>query len=119
VVLANFGSNTISLVDLASSREVVQIPVCRGAVDVTAASYRGSELGYVACYGAGTVGVVDFEKKRSIQDIPVGEKPFGIAGRPQSSRVYVCVGGSNRLAVLDGDYPSRIVRRIAVPGTPL
>ncbi len=119
LLVTNFGSNTVSLLDTSSLREIAQIPVCRGPVDVATASNRGSELGYVSCYSSGSLGVIDLEKKQMIQEIPVGDKPFGITARPRSGRVYVCVGGSNRLVVVDVNRPSRILRRIAIPGTPL
>ncbi|MFL6414842.1 MAG: glycosyltransferase 87 family protein [Bryobacteraceae bacterium] len=119
LLVANFGSNTISLLDTANLRQLTQIPVCRGPVDVTVASYKGSELGYASCYSAGSVGVIDLEKRRAIQEIPVGEKPFGITARARENHVYVCVGGSNRLLILDANRPSRIIRRITIPGTPL
>jgi YVTN family beta-propeller protein len=119
VLVTNFGSNTLSLLDTSSLREIAQIPVCRGPVDVATAADRGSELGFVSCYGSGSVGVIDLDKKRTIQELSVGGKPFGITAHSNSGRVYVCVGTSNRIIVLDVNRPSRIVRRIPIPGTPL
>jgi len=118
LLVANFGSNTVSLVDTAHQREAAQIAVCRGPVDVTASS-ADSGIAFVSCYSGGLVGVVDVHRGRQIQEIVVGDKPFGIAASSSDRRIFVCVGGSNRLVILDGKIPSRIVRRIVVPGTPL
>jgi DNA-binding beta-propeller fold protein YncE len=108
----------VSLVDTATEREVGQIAVCRGPVDVTASS-ADSGVAFVSCYSSGFVGVLDLHRGRQIQEIAVGDKPFGIAAGSADKRIFVCVGGSNRLVVLDGKIPSRILRRIALPGTPL
>jgi DNA-binding beta-propeller fold protein YncE len=54
-----------------------------------------------------------------VQRIAVGEKPFGIAAHPRGGRVYVCVGGGQRIAVVEAGRPSRVVRRIQLDGNPL
>lgn len=119
LLVANFRSNTVSILDTASARQLVQIPVCEGPVDVVLAGRGNRELGYVSCFTAGSVAVVDIATHREIQRIAVGEKPFGIAAHPDGGRVYVCVGGANRLVVLETGEPSRILRRIRMDGNPL
>lgn len=119
LLVANFGSNTVSVLDTANSRELGQIPVCRGPVDVATSRSEGLELGYVSCFQDGSVGVVDIDRRQEIQRISVGEKPFGIAAHPNGGRVYVCVGGSNRVVVLETGRPSRILRRMMTEGNPL
>jgi YVTN family beta-propeller protein len=119
LLVANFQSNTISVLDTASAQELGQIPVCQGPVDVTTSRRGGHELAYVTCFGSGSVGVVDIDQRAEIQRIDVGEKPFGIAAHPNGERVYVCVGGSNRIVVIETGKPSRILRRMKMDGDPL
>jgi YVTN family beta-propeller protein len=119
LLVANFSSNTVSVIDTASAREVAQIPVCQGPVDVAAAKQGGSELGYVSCFKGGAVAVIDVDLRKEIQRIPVGSKPFGIAAHPDGGRIYVCVGGSNQLVIIQPGKPSRIWRSMKLDGNPL
>jgi YVTN family beta-propeller protein len=118
ILVSVFGSDAVSLIDGHNLREIARIPVCHGPVDVTTAFDRGVELAYVSCFSGGSVGIVDLSKKQMIQEIPVGDKPFGITSGPGGRRIYVCVGGSNRLLILDVNRPSRILRKIIVTGSP-
>jgi YVTN family beta-propeller protein len=119
LLVANFTSNTVSVIDTATARELAQIPVCQGPVDIATSKQGGSELGYVSCFKAGAVAVIDVDQRKEIQRIPVGNKPFGIAAHPDGSRIYVCVGGSNQLVILQSGKPSRIWRRMKLDGNPL
>ncbi len=119
LLVSNFTSNTVSVIDTINARELAQIPVCQGPVDVAASAQGGSELGYVSCFKGGAVAVIDVDRRQEIQRIPVGDKPFGIAAHPDGSRIYVCVGGSNQLLVIQAGKPSRILRRMKLDGDPL
>jgi YVTN family beta-propeller protein len=119
LLVANFASDTVSVVHTSSSRELAQIPVCGGPVDVVTTQDSGVELAYVSCFAAGFVDVIDVDRLREIQRVPVGKEPFGIAVHPNGRRVYVCVGGSDRLVALETGRPSRVLRRIKLDGGPL
>ena len=119
LLVANFTSNTVSVIDTDTARELAQIPVCQGPVDVATSNQGGSELGYVSCFKAGAVAVVDVDQHKEIQRIPVGSKPFGIAAHPDGTRIYVCVGGSNQLIIIQPGKPSRIWRSMKLDGNPL
>ena len=113
------GSDSLSVLDAADPRELAQIPVCRGPVDLVVAQTGGREIAWVSCFTEGAVAVVDVDRRQMVQRIPVGDKPFGIALHPDGGRVYVCVGGSSRIAALEARVPSRIVRRLELDGNPL
>ena len=117
--MANFGSNSISLIDTRSAHKVADIPVCAGPVDVATSAKDGSELAYVSCFSAGAVAVVDLNKRQEIQRLTVGGKPFGIVTHPDGGRIYVCTGNSNPLIVLQVGRISRILRRMPLDGNPL
>jgi YVTN family beta-propeller protein len=119
LLVANFASDTLSVLDTRSFRELAQIPVCAGPVDVVTSVHAGVELAYVACFTSGAVGVIDIDRVTEIQRIAVGKNPFGVAVHPNGGRVYVCVGGSDRLVVLETGRPSRVLRRIQLTGSPL
>jgi YVTN family beta-propeller protein len=119
LLVANFGSGTLSLVDTGKSRQLEQISVCEGPVDVAVARQGRSNLAYLSCYKSGTVDIVDLLQRRPVQRLSVGAKPFGILAHPNQKRVYVCVGGTNELVVIEVGQPSRIVRRIKIDGNPL
>jgi len=88
-------------------------------VDVVTSRYAGAELAYVACSAGGAVDVINVDRLEKIQRIAVGQSPFGIAVHPNGDRVYVCVGGSNRLVVLEAGRPSRVLRYIKLDGDPM
>ena len=119
LLIANFASDTLSVLDTRSFRELAQIPVCAGPVDVVTSVHAGVELAYVACFTGGMVAVIDIDRVTEIQRIAVGKNPFGMAVHPNGGRVYVCVGGSDRLVVLETGQPSRVLRRIKLTGSPL
>jgi YVTN family beta-propeller protein len=119
LLVANFASATVSVVDTSGSRELTQIPVCAGPADVVTTHDSGVELAYVSCFADGSVSVIDVDRLREIQRVPVGKEPFGIAVHPNGRRVYVCVGGSDRLVALETGRPSRVLRRIKLDGDPL
>lgn len=119
LLVTNSASNSVSLVDTRSFRELSQIPVCDEPVDVVTSLHTGVELAYVACSASGSVDVIDVDQLKEIQRIAVGKTPFGIAVHPNGGRVYVCVGGSNRLVVLEAGRPSRVLRYIKLDGSPL
>jgi YVTN family beta-propeller protein len=119
LVVANFGSNSLSVLDTAGRREAAQFEVCKGPVDVAAARVGESDLAYASCFTDGAVAVVDVERREVVERIAVGEKPLGMAAHEGTRRVYVCVGGSQRIAILEPGRPSRVVRRIQLDGNPL
>jgi YVTN family beta-propeller protein len=124
LLVTNFGSNTVSVIDTVSAREVGRIAVCQGPIDV-ATSFQhglgqdGPELGYVSCFKDGSVAILDINRRQEIQRIAVGHQPFGVAAHPDGGRIYVCVGGSNQLLVLQAGTPSRIIRCMRLNGNPL
>ena len=119
LLVANFGSDTLSVLDTAEAKESFQISVCGGPLDVTTAVAGGTDLAYVSCFKEGAVGVVDLNRREMIQRIAVGDRPQGMTTHPDGTRVYVCVGGPDRILTLETGRLSRVVRRLVLDGTPL
>lgn len=119
LLVTNSHSNTISVVDVKSFQELSEIPVCDEPVDVVTSLHGSMELAYVTCFAGGSVDVIDVDRLEKIQRIAVGKEPFGIAVHPKGGHVYVCVGGSRRLVVLEAGRPSRVLRNIKLDGGPV
>lgn len=119
LLVANFGSNTISVIDTGNAREITQIPVCEGPVDVAAYVRNGRPMAYVSCFKGGSVAVVDLARKKEIERVAVGNRPFSIDWVPGGDRLYVCVGGSNELVIIQPGSKNRIIRRMKLEGNPL
>jgi len=119
LLVANYRSNSVSLIDTVERREVAQIPVGQGPVDVAGSPENNRWFAYVSCFNEGAVSVVDVANRTETQRIPVGNKPFGIAAHPTNRLIYVCVGDSDRVVVLEGGGRGRILRYIPLQGNPL
>ncbi len=118
LLVANFGSNNISVVDTGTKRELTQIPVGRGPVDVVTVGSGGLEEAWVSCFAGGVLSIVSIAQRQQVQQIPIGGKPQGLETHPDGGRVYMAVRELNEVVVLSCSRPSRILRRISVPGGP-
>jgi YVTN family beta-propeller protein len=97
LLVANFGSNTVSVIDTVNAREVGRIAVCQRPIDVATSFQHGSvqdgpELGYVSCFTDGSVAILDINRRQEIQRITVGKQPLGVAAHPDGGRIHICVG---------------------------
>ncbi len=104
--VANFGSNTVSVIDTATNAVTATIPVGYEPFGV-AVSPDGSRV-YVAnsCLypicpiNNDTVSVIDTASDTVTATITVGANPFGVAVSPDGSRVYVTNLGSDTVSVI-------------------
>jgi YVTN family beta-propeller protein len=118
LLVANFGSNTISIVDTAARKELTQIAVGRGPLDVITTCGERQERAWITCFNEGAVSVVALDRCKEIQRIVTGGKPQGVDTHPSGERVYVAVRERNELIVINTLPPHCVLRRISMPGGP-
>ena len=108
-------SGTVSLVDLAARRVIVEIPVGLHPCGM-AFSPDGKRL-YVACANNDVIVVIDTAARkvltawdaRPMRELPLGSAPNALAVSPDGGRLYVALGGNNCLAVLDTTAEGRLI----------
>ncbi|MFK8102571.1 MAG: beta-propeller fold lactonase family protein [Saprospiraceae bacterium] len=96
--IANAGSNTVSVVDVASYSVTSTISV--GASPVGVAVTPDETKAYISNSGAGTVSVINTASQSVTTTITVGNNPWGIAVHPDGSKVYVTNRGENTISVI-------------------
>ncbi len=98
--VANFASNTVSVIDTASNTVTTTIPVETRPFGI-AVNPDGSRV-YVTNYGSNTVSVIDTATNAVTGSaITVGANPRGIAVSPDGSQVYVANEFDNTVSVID------------------
>jgi len=86
--VANFGSNTVSVIDTTSDTIVKTIPVGRGPTGV--ALTPDGAFAYVANYNDGTVSVINTSSGKVVGNpIQVGNQPLFVTISPNGASVYV------------------------------
>lgn len=96
--VANQGSNTVSVVDLASKSQVASIDVGSEPYGLALANVSGTAKLYVANTNGNTVSVIDTLLNRVIKTISVGLKPYYVAAF--GGTMYVTNGQSNTVSVI-------------------
>jgi len=96
--VTNSGSNSVSVIAVATNTVVQTIPV--GAAPRWVAVSPNSSLAYVSNSGSGTVSVISVASNTVTATIPVGSSPFGVAFTPDSSLAYVANSASNTVSVI-------------------
>ncbi|MGH2829919.1 MAG: hypothetical protein ACRDJM_05500 [Actinomycetota bacterium] len=86
--------------------EINTIPV--GSAPGAVAHYPDAGRVFVGNTGSGTVSVIDEYGGFVIRDVAVGPAPHGIAVDRQLSRVYVAIGESNQVVVLNAVNGQRL-----------
>ena len=99
VLAVNPDSNSLSLVDLAHSNAVTEIPV--GVDPRTVAVDDDGARAYVANRGSASVSVIDLIARKRIADIATGFRPYGVLVSPDGSRLYVAEQGASQVRVVD------------------
>jgi YVTN family beta-propeller protein len=85
--VANYGDNSISIIDATTGRKTATIPVGRHPKAI--AFDANLNLVFVANTSDGTVTVIDAASKVVIATLPAGKNPYAFAVVPGSSRLYV------------------------------
>jgi YVTN family beta-propeller protein len=100
--VANQGSNTVTVIDVSTVRQVATVVVGNSPYGVAAS--RDGRFVYVTVQGADAVAVIDGATHSLAAMIPVDGSPMGpdgIAVSPSGDRVYVANDATNRLSVID------------------
>jgi len=119
LLVANYGSDSVSIIDVESGAELAVSPVCKGPVDLTSVKVKNREIAFVTCYAAGTIIALDLQSRQILSTLQVGDHPFGIEADVRRGNLYVCVGGSGKLLVLRAAPTLSILRSISLGGNPL
>jgi YVTN family beta-propeller protein len=85
--VANYGDNSVSVIDATSGRKAATVPVGRHPKAIAFDVNRN--LIYVANTSDGTVTVIDATKNAVLATLPAGKNPYAFAVVPGSSRLYV------------------------------
>jgi YVTN family beta-propeller protein len=96
--VANFGDNSVSVINTAYGTVTATIAVGTGP-DAVVPTPDGSKA-YVANFTANTVSVIATASNTVAATIPVGTAPFGLAISPDGARVYVANSGAGSVSVI-------------------
>src|SRR5262249_45708134 len=99
VYVANYGSDSVSVIDATTRMVIATVPVLDAPFGL-AAHPDGSRV-YVAHQFADAVTVIDTATNTVLGTIPVGSRPLGLAVNPAGTRLYVTNQGSASVSVID------------------
>lgn len=85
--VANFASDSISVVDTVANKVIATITVGKGPRSVL--FNTNGTLAYVANHQAGTVSIIDMSRKSAIASISVGKGPWGMAISANGANLFV------------------------------
>ncbi|MGE5661319.1 MAG: YncE family protein [Ignavibacteriales bacterium] len=98
--VANFLSNTVSVIDSGTNTVIKNIHVRDGPRFIEALAGGGAV--YVANFRSNTVSVIDSDTNRVVKNITVGDRPRFIEALAGGGAVYVANSGSDSVSVI---YP--------------
>jgi YVTN family beta-propeller protein len=116
--VANFYSNTVSVIDHNTNNVIVTIPFASNTSPTDIAFNSANGDMYVTNYNAGTVSVIDGNTNRVIGVIS-GMRPgvFAIAFNSANGDMYVTNYNAGTVSVIDGNT-NRVISTISVGGNP-
>jgi YVTN family beta-propeller protein len=115
VVVANWCSYDVSIVDAAARRELARVPV--GPYPRGVAISRDGRRAYVAVMGGTDLAVLDLSSATVTSRIPVGRGPRHLVLSPDGTRLYVTLNATGEVLALD-TATGAAVRRVAVGPQP-
>jgi YVTN family beta-propeller protein len=99
MIVPNNGDETVSIVSTSTLEEVARLP---GAADMTGVNTGWFEtVAFVISRGEDKAIVIDLEKMERVGEIDLPSAPETGVTTPDGTRLYVALGGSNRVAVID------------------
>ncbi|MFL6409799.1 MAG: hypothetical protein ACJ71K_00965 [Nitrososphaeraceae archaeon] len=116
--VANFLSNTVSVIDGNTNNVISTIPLGSNAspADIAFDSENGKV--YVTNYNAGTVSIIDGNTNQVIATIPgLGQGVFAIAYDSENGKVYVTNISAGTVSIIDGNT-NQVIATIPVGGSP-
>ncbi|MER5428517.1 IPT/TIG domain-containing protein [Streptomyces sp. NPDC002588] len=114
--VANRASNTVSVIDTATSTVTHTIPTGAGPT-FTAVGPDGTRA-YVVLNTDGAVSVIDTATNTVTADIPVGAGASVVALSPDGARAYVSVQPADTVSVID-TATDTVIDTVPVPGAPI
>lgn len=87
LVVANYGGDSVTVLDVASGRVLATLPVASHPVAVAVDPER--HLAFLAGRGERGITVVDIAARRVLLSLPGGANPYAMAVVPGSDRLYV------------------------------
>lgn len=102
VWVANPGSNTVSVVDVAADRNQRVAEIVVGSEPRNIAVSPDGQRVIVANAGADTLTVINAVSYQVITTVKVGMEPYGIAFTPNGRKLFVANARQNTVSVLDG-----------------
>jgi YVTN family beta-propeller protein len=115
VYVANYGSNTTSVID--GSTGAVRGTIAVGGRPYDVAVSPSTNMVYVANSASNTMSVIDASTNSVKATIQVGSFPDGVAVDPSTNTVYVANYDSNTTSVIDGST-NNVVGTIAIGAGP-
>jgi YVTN family beta-propeller protein len=110
--VANFESNSVSVIASARNEVVAEIPVGEGPVGL-AVSPDGRFV-YSGNFKAGSLSIVDTAERREVAAVPTGAETFGVGLRPSGKEIYAASGKERQVVVVDTQL--KVVRQKAMLG---
>jgi YVTN family beta-propeller protein len=97
--VANFGANTVSVIDTQRGEVITEIPVGKGPFDI--ALTPGGDTAYISLAEDDAVEVIDTATSAVIDTLPVDADPRGIALTPNGDHLLVVSQDAGTLKVID------------------
>ena len=115
IYVANFGSNTVSVINDSTNTVVATIKVGTQPKNIVYDS--GKDEVFVTNWGSGTVSVISDRTHLVVATIPVGIHPVGIAYDSAKSEIFVANSGDNTVSVIS-DTNNSVVATITTGTNP-
>jgi YVTN family beta-propeller protein len=113
--VANFLSNTVSVIDSDTNTVIKNIHVRDGPRFIE--ELAGGGAVYVANFRSNTVSVIDSDTNRVIKNITVGDRPRFIEALAGGGAVYVANSGSDSVSVINPSN-NTVIKNIKVGASP-
>lgn len=97
--IANWGSNTVSVINTATNTVTTTVPV--GTSPSGVAVHPAGTFAYVANTNGSTISVINTATNTVTATVPVGDDPGGVAVHPAGTFVYVANYFSNTVSVIN------------------
>ena len=103
VYVANYESNTLSVINADTNEWIKDIPVGRNPSGIVVNKDMFTTTVYVANFNSNYISVIDGTTNEWMKNIPVGEHPSFIAVDEQRNTIYVTNEDSDTVSVINGN----------------
>jgi len=114
VYVANTGSDTVSMIDVASDKVIGDLTFPSGSVPNNLAFTPDGSILYLSCFGSNSIFAISTWNNQFIAEIPVGDNPQWIAVTPDGAKAYVANTGIASLSVIS-TQKNEVVNTITFP----